>query len=387
MSETAIVRPDGAQLALNGHSQRPLARIEPRDLDPFQLAEFFARSGFFPDLRDASQALVKILAGAEIGVGPFAAMTGIHVIQGKPVIGANLMATMVKNSRNYEYRVAELTDDVCELIGYQLNGDTWEEIGRSRFDTQDAQRAGLLTGKNQHTWKSYARNMRFSRALSNLVRWHMAGLFGGASVYTPDEFDLEVDGETGELLKPLPPPLPNFKAPLTGRTEAAVRSSERAGSYSQATTPGPDLAALRKRAEALLREFGRDPGPKESKPFFARILGREIESFKDIPVADWTDLVQALEVGAVNKRRAFALYSQLCERDGLDANNREERLYNWKHVLGRVIPSSSDLIPVEWETLANALQANLTIAEEETAIEAASEATRDQPYEDPFQDE
>ena len=39
-----------------------------------------AKSGMLPDVRDASKALTKILAGQEIGVTPFQAMTNIHII-------------------------------------------------------------------------------------------------------------------------------------------------------------------------------------------------------------------------------------------------------------------------------------------------------------------
>ena len=35
-------------------------------------------SGFFAVVKSEAQALVKVMAGAEIGLPPFAAMTGIH---------------------------------------------------------------------------------------------------------------------------------------------------------------------------------------------------------------------------------------------------------------------------------------------------------------------
>ena len=35
---------------------------------------------------------MKILAGGELGIGPFAAMSDIHLIDGKPVVGARILA-------------------------------------------------------------------------------------------------------------------------------------------------------------------------------------------------------------------------------------------------------------------------------------------------------
>jgi len=52
------------------------------------ISQSFAESGMFPDIKSAAQAAVKIQAGKEFGIQPFASMTGIHIIAGKPVIGA-----------------------------------------------------------------------------------------------------------------------------------------------------------------------------------------------------------------------------------------------------------------------------------------------------------
>ena len=70
------------------------------------MAKTMAESGFFADIKQVAQAMVKIQAGRELGLPPFASMSGIHIVQGKPVLGANLIATMVKNSGRYDYRVA-----------------------------------------------------------------------------------------------------------------------------------------------------------------------------------------------------------------------------------------------------------------------------------------
>jgi len=154
--------------------------------DAFSVAKAMAASNYFQDSKDASKALVKILAGQEIGMGPFASMTGIHIIQGKPVMGANVIATIIKNDPRYDYRVLKLEDDGCELAFYQDG----KEVGRSGFNKEDAKAAGLL---NKDNWHKYPRNMYFARAISNGARWHTPGVFGGAPVYTPDEFDLDVD--------------------------------------------------------------------------------------------------------------------------------------------------------------------------------------------------
>lgn len=126
-------------------------------------------------------AFVSVLAGQELGIPPFAAITGIHVIQGKPVLGAGILAGLVKASPKYDYRVHEHTDEVC-VIAFFEGGD---HVGDSSFSMADAKKAGLL--KNP-TWTNFSRNMLFARAMSNGCAWYCPDLTMGR-VYVEGEFD------------------------------------------------------------------------------------------------------------------------------------------------------------------------------------------------------
>ena len=139
-----------------------------------------------------AQLATKILAGREMGYGPFASVQGIHVIQGKPVISANLMAAAVKRSGRYDYRVRRLDNDGCEVEFFQRNGDKWDSLGKSAFTREDAKAASLLSKDN---WSKFARNMFFARALSNGIRWYCADVFDGSAAYTPDELGADEDAD------------------------------------------------------------------------------------------------------------------------------------------------------------------------------------------------
>ena len=149
-------------------------------------AKAMALSGYFKDAADVSQAMVKVMAGAEMGLGPFAAMSNIHIIKGKPVLGANMIATLIKNDARYDYRIKRL-DDEAAIVTFYEGG---REVGESAFTMADARQAGLMSNP---TWKNYPRNMLFARAISNGARWYAAGIFGGAAVYTPDEMGVDTD--------------------------------------------------------------------------------------------------------------------------------------------------------------------------------------------------
>ena len=54
-----------------------IQKFEPTDI--MSMGKAFAESGMFTDIKTAAQAIVKIQAGQEIGLPPFASMTGIHI--------------------------------------------------------------------------------------------------------------------------------------------------------------------------------------------------------------------------------------------------------------------------------------------------------------------
>lgn len=173
-----------------------LAIIQPQELDTIQrTAKLLAASGYFGTTGDTitgiAQVAAKILAGRELGFGPFASVNGVHIISGKPAVGANLMAAAVRANPRYDYRVKELSDTVCELEFF----DNGKVAGVSRFTIEDAKNAELSTGRNAGTWKKYPRNMLFARAMSNGVRWYAPDIFSGNVVYVPEELGVEVDGE------------------------------------------------------------------------------------------------------------------------------------------------------------------------------------------------
>ena len=160
--------------------------------DTMQLGKVLADSGYFADSRQAAQAVVKVLAGREMGFGPVASMTGIYIIQGRVSVSANLMAAAIKRSGRYDYRVRQMTAEVCEIEYRERYGDKWETIGVSTFTAADAAKAGT------QNMNKFARNMLFARAMSNGARWYCPDIFGGP-VYTPEEMGAPVN-EDGEII-------------------------------------------------------------------------------------------------------------------------------------------------------------------------------------------
>ncbi|HXI17615.1 MAG TPA: hypothetical protein VNM48_14730 [Chloroflexota bacterium] len=169
------------------------------ELDTLTLGKVFAQSGYFKDARDQAQAVVKILAGAELGIPAVASMTGIYIVKERITLSANPMGAIIKRSGRYDYRVRELSATIANLEFFQRIDGKWEVIGESVFTWPDAVAAGLAGGDN---WRKHPRNMLFARALSNGAKWHCPDVFAGGPIYTPEELGADVDGETGEILRP-----------------------------------------------------------------------------------------------------------------------------------------------------------------------------------------
>lgn len=198
--------------------------IRPDDLEVVQrTARLLAVSGFFDAKGDTAQAIAqvatKILAGRELAFGPFAAVNGIHIIQGRPAVGANLMAAAVKGSGRYDYRVRKLDDAEVAIEFFAVAPDgKRESLGVSTFTAKDAKAAGT---KNMD---KFPRNMLFARAMSNGVRWYCPDVFGGNAVYVPEELGAEVDGDGNVIagsVRAVEPPastniLPHTETPRSG---------------------------------------------------------------------------------------------------------------------------------------------------------------------------
>lgn len=184
--------------------------------DSQQVSKIMYAAGLFKDTQSEAQALVKVLYGQELGVGPIAAMTGIIIAQGRISFAANFMASRVKASGKYNFRISEHTDQACAIDFFERTKDGWDKVGTSRFTIEDAKRAGI----NNANYGKYPRNMLFARAMSNGAKFYAADAFGGITPYVPEDFGAAIDPDTGNVIegeatpvaqaasKPAPAPAP-----------------------------------------------------------------------------------------------------------------------------------------------------------------------------------
>lgn len=180
--------------------------FEIKTLDEMErVAKPLAASGFWQDAKTANEVMAKLLVGKDLGLPVTRALSDVYVVKGKPILGAGVLAALVKRSPKYRYQITEHTDQICVITFYEKieegGASRWVEIGASSFSIEEARKAGLT--KNP-TWSAFPKNMLFARALSNGVKWHCPDVVGGV-IYTEGD-DL---GEPEPVnITPTPRPIP-----------------------------------------------------------------------------------------------------------------------------------------------------------------------------------
>lgn len=149
--------------------------------EAWKLSETFHESGLLPrGVSSPAAAFTIIATGAELGLSPMASLRSIHIIEGKPVLSAALIAGIVQRR-----------PDLCEGFALVESSDTiatYETTRRGQapvrmsFTIEQAQRAGL-TGKDN--WRKYPHAMLRARASAELARAVYPDVVGG--LYDPDE--------------------------------------------------------------------------------------------------------------------------------------------------------------------------------------------------------
>jgi len=124
-------------------------------------AKAIVTSRLIAGVENESQAIVKILAGQELGLGPIAAVNGLYVLNGRVGMMASVAGALLQK---HGYTWQAVWDDVdnptaCEItfFGVTLPPSGWT----NRFTVSDAIRAGLIKQGGAH--QKYPKDMLFNR--------------------------------------------------------------------------------------------------------------------------------------------------------------------------------------------------------------------------------
>ncbi|MGL5880415.1 MAG: hypothetical protein ACRC2V_21930 [Xenococcaceae cyanobacterium] len=171
-------------------SNKAFALASIQDLE--KIASLLFSSGLCPSVKSVAQAATIILAGHELGLQPFAALSNLQIITGKVCLSANFISQLIKGHPFYDYRILRCDNEGCEVEIRQKEDDKWEVLGISSFYVEDAERAGLLVKDGagnikKDNWRQYPADMYFARAISRGMRRFCPDVAQGLAIYEINE--------------------------------------------------------------------------------------------------------------------------------------------------------------------------------------------------------
>jgi hypothetical protein len=148
--------------------------------DAFRFSTAVVKSGLAPKGDTPEAVLVKLQAGAELGLTPMRSLSGIVVVNGKPTLEGHLALGLIRAS------------GICAYfkIEYDGEGDTRRctvsfkrrdtgEGGAVSFSMSDAKKAGLVS---KDTYKNYADDMICWKAVSRASKRYFSDVTNGLDV-------------------------------------------------------------------------------------------------------------------------------------------------------------------------------------------------------------
>ena len=210
MSSTELATLSEAPLQPETTPQTPLASVPVASLSPSpitptsfaevrELATLAVKSGLISDAISTPEAAFVIIAtGLELGLSPMQSLRGINVIEGKPVLSADLLVALAKRSPDCVY--FRLVESTYERATYETLRRGDPKPTTITWTLEDARRADLI---HKRTWKAHPAAMLRARCAAALSRAVFPDLLLG--VYEEGEGDEIRESKTRPHSRAYPP--------------------------------------------------------------------------------------------------------------------------------------------------------------------------------------
>jgi len=183
--------------------QAEIVPFRPENLNQAaRLATSLARSAMLPTALRGKPAdvLVVLITGHELGLSPMQSIRGMHVIEGKAVMAAEMMAGLVR-SRASTCKYLMLVESTDAVATYETHRQGDPRAVQLSYTIEQAAKAGLA-GKDN--WKKHPAAMLRARCLTAICRAVYSDLVNG--VYDPEEIETIALQATGEGRQLMPAP-------------------------------------------------------------------------------------------------------------------------------------------------------------------------------------
>lgn len=268
--------------------------------DKLDYARTLAESGLLPQAyrKQPANVLYAVEYGESLGLAPMAAITGVHVIEGKPTASAGLISALIRKAghRLRSGYDAKTGTGWCSI----WRADDPEFEFRSEWDLERA-RAAELTGKK--VWKQYPAAMLKARAVTECARDACEEVLFGLH-YTPEELGREVDGNgdpvtaTAERVQPAPEP---ERIDWEAKIAAASTAADMREVYTLARGMEPNNAELLERIAALGARLAADENEAEAQGEEVPATADEAAAEEPAEAAEAADATEPIDAEIVDE--------------------------------------------------------------------------------------
>jgi hypothetical protein len=264
-----------------------------------EYCKLLADSGLLPDAyrRQPANVLYAVEYGEVLGIPAMAAITGIHIIKGKPSASAGLVGALVRKA-GHKLRVKG--DDISARAVIVRSDDPGFEFV-SEWTLERAVTAKLCTlndGKpyardskgDPTSWEKYPAAMLKHRAVTEVARDACEEVLFGLH-YTPEELGAEVDAEGAPVITVQQERQESAFTPQDA-AEAVVRKEQREREHNPEASKDQRTKLIILMKEKFGLEGEKDRGKR--LVMMSKHLKREITSFNDLTAPEAHGAIEAL---------------------------------------------------------------------------------------------
>lgn len=176
------------------HVPEPAQKMQLLTLtDKFRYADLLSKADMLPAAYRGKpgNVLLAVEMGEALGINPYVAIQGLHIIEGKPTGSAALISSLVRRAGHRLRVQGNETEATCTIT----RRDDPDYPFVATWTIERAKQADLL---KKDTWRKYPAAMLKSRAITECARDACQEALNGVQ-YTPEELGANVDAE-GQII-------------------------------------------------------------------------------------------------------------------------------------------------------------------------------------------
>lgn len=251
-----------------------------------------------------ANATAAVLQGITLGLDPMTALQQIYVVHGRPGMYARIKVALVQ-AHGHEVWTEDLSDTRAVVCGRRKGNDGVERV---TVTMEQARRAGWTSNQ---AYAKTPQDMLYARAAARVCDRIAADVLMGIASVEEIQDTVQATAVVGTGQRTVAPPRKRAAPAITAVEEPPLDDEPATPEPAPAAVPDPELpldeepepaAALitapqQRKLHALLNQTGR--GDRDlALVFISGVVGRELETTKDLTKAEAGRVIDVLEMAA-----------------------------------------------------------------------------------------